>query len=214
LTDEEQASFRVLSGPIGGSWYLLDEGHVDAVDVAYEDDELGLSIHDESVDPSVERDPARTILLVKSAAKLQVPDERFGFLGPVGSNVWILPEGQPEAQAAGLLWAGFATHEVDYGVFVGDSVSIRFLSVVGPNGLSIFESPQDESTNPNVLVDSEDGLPDTLAMPAGAHRHANWAFESAGVYLVRVRARGRLAEVSGNPWVQSEDAILKFVVQP
>jgi surface-anchored protein len=216
LTPAEREAVVTLSGPLapGSSWYVLDEGHVDAIDVAYEDGELGLSIHDESVDPDVERDPAKTILLVKSSAKMQVPDARFAFLGPVGADVWILPEGQPEAEAAGILWPGIATEEVDAGVFLADQVDVRFSDLVGPNGLSLFESPQDELTDPTVFVDSENGLPDTLTTPVGIHRHVNWAFESPGVYLLRIQARGRLAELPGNPWVRSAHAVLKFVVLP
>jgi surface-anchored protein len=132
----------------------------------------------------------------------------------VGADVWILPEGQPEAEAAGILWPGIATEEVDAGVFLADQVDVRFSNLAGPNGLSLFESPQDELTNPTVFVDSENGLPDTLTTPVGIHRHVNWAFESPGVYLLRIQARGRLAELPGNPWVSSAHAVLKFVVVP
>lgn len=216
LSPAEREAVVTSSGPLvpGSSWYVLDEGHVDVIDVAYEDDELGISIHDESVDPDVERDPARTILVVKSAAKVQVPDARFAFLGAVGTDVWMLPEGQPEAEAAGILWPGIATEEVEAGVFLDDNVDVRFKNLAGPNGLSLFESPQDELTAPTVLVDSEDGLPDTLTTPVGVHRHMNWAFESPGVYLLRIQARGRLAELPGTPSVSSADAVLKFVVLP
>jgi surface-anchored protein len=216
LPAAEQESIIAFSGPLplGSSWYVFDEGHIDAIDIAYEDDRLELSVHDESVEPSVERDPAKTIFVVKSAAKVQVPDERFAFLGPVGSDVWILPEGQPEAEAAELLWAGISTHEIEAGVFVDDSVEVWFRNLVGPNGLCLFESPQDELTNPNILINSEDGLPDTLTNPVGTHRHANWAFKSPGLYLLRVQARGRLANLPGHPWVSSGNAILKFVVIP
>lgn len=216
LSTAEREAVTTYSGPLfpGSSWYVLTEGHVDLIDVAYEDDELGISIHDESVTPDVERDPATTILVVKSSARVQVPDERFAFLGPVGSDVWILPEGQAEAEAADLLWPGISTEEVEASVFLNDSIDVRFLSVVGPNGMSLFESPEDEIANPNILVDSEDGLPDTLTTPVGIHRHANWAFESPGLYLVKVQARGQLAQLPGNPWVSSEKAVLKFVVVP
>jgi len=216
LALDEQQAIVAMNGPLSptSSWYVLDEGHIDAIDVAYEDDELGISVHDETVDPDVERDPATTIMVVKGSAKVQIPDARFAFLGPVGTNVWILPEGQPEAEAAGLLWAGVATEEIEAGVLLNDTVDIRFRNVVGPNGFSLFESPQDELTDPAILVDSEDGLPDTLTTPVGLHRHMNWAFESPGIYLVRIQARGRLAQVPGNPWVSSSNAVLKFVVLP
>lgn len=212
----EQASIEAFNGPLlpGSSWYVLDEGHIDAIDVAFEDDELGITVHDETVDPDVERDPSKTLLIVKPSARVQVPDERFAFLGPPGSDVWLLPEGQPEAEAAGLLWAGIATAEIEAGVFVSDSVDVVFQQVVGADGVSLFESPADELSSPVVLVDSENGLPDALSQPVGVHRHANWAFEAPGLYLLRVQARGRLAELPGQPWVSSASAWLKFVVVP
>ncbi|MGN6107629.1 MAG: choice-of-anchor M domain-containing protein, partial [Kofleriaceae bacterium] len=204
------------NGPLfpGSPFYVLDEGHIDVVDAAYEDGELGISIHDETVVPDVERDPAHVLLVVKPAAKWQVPDARFAFLGAPGSTVWLLPEGQLEAEAAAILWPGLATAEIEPGTFVDDRVEIRFKHVISAGGFSLFESPQDEQTPPTVLVDSDDGLPDTVAMPVGTHKHANWAFESPGVYLVKVDVRGRLAGVAGNPWTTSSTAILKFVVLP
>jgi surface-anchored protein len=213
LVHAEPAAPALFNGPVG-AFYVLDEGHVDAVDVAYEDDALAISIHDETVDPDVERDPAHTILVAKPAARTTVPDDRFGFLGPVGAPVWILPEAQPDAEALGVLWPGLSAAEVEPGTFVDDAVQIRFRSVAGPNGFSLFASPQDEVTPPVVLVDSEDGMPDAITLGAGDHAHANWAFEAAGIYLVSVDARGRLAGVPGAPWVTSARARLAWVVLP
>jgi surface-anchored protein len=211
-----RSSIEAFSGPLfpGSSWYVLSEGHIDAMDVGYEDAELGIVIHDETVVPSVERDPAKVIMVAKSASKTQVPDARFAFLGSVGADVWILPQGQPEAQAAAILWPGIATEEVDSGVFVDDEVQLRIRSVLGPNGVSLFESPEDEFALPLVLADSEDPSPDEFMTSVGLHRHVNWAFESPGVYLIKVQARGRLSAVAGNPWVKSPNVTLKFVVLP
>lgn len=196
------------------SFFVLDEGHIDAVDAAFEDGELAISIHDETVEPDVERDPDDVLLVVKSSAKVQVPDDRFGFLGPAGTDVWILPENELDAAAAGLLFAGLSTEEIALGAFTGDTVQIRFKHVSGPNGFSLFESPPDDTTPPVVLVDSENGLPDDVALPAGIHKHANWAFEAPGVYYVKVAVRGRLAGVAGNPWITSPSATLRFLVRP
>jgi surface-anchored protein len=201
-----------LSGQVG-PFYVIDEGHVDAVDAAFEDDALSVTIHDESIDPDVERDPARTILVVKSGAKITLPDSRFEFIGPVGATAWILPENELDAAAAGLLWAGLSTEEVEPGVFVDDQVSVRIRNVIGPNGLSLFFSPQDELSPPVVLADSEDGLPDVVPLPISTHTHVNWAFEAAGVYLVRVDVTGRLA-LPGTPRITSSIATLKFIVLP
>ncbi len=193
---------------------VLSEGHADAVDAAFEDGELGITIHDETVDPDVERDPANVILAVKPSAKLLVPDARFSFLGPVGATVWVLPQDQLDAESLGVLFLGLSSEEIEPGTFVDDTVDIRFRDVRGPNGFSLFESPEDESTPPPVLVDSEDGLPDTVALPSGTHRHANWAFEAAGIYRVKVDVRGRLAGVAGQPLVSSPRATLTFAVLP
>lgn len=180
---------------------------------AFEDGAISLSIHDETAVPDVEREHEYTVMVVKAAAKVQVPDSRFAFIGPIGSNFWLLPEAQLDAQAAGILWPGLAADEVEPGVFVNDEVQFRFKQVIGPNGLSLFFSPADEASLPDVKMDSENGLPDIITVPAGSHQHLNWAFESAGAYVVKVDVRGRL-EVPGTPWVTSSTELLKFVVLP
>lgn len=197
-----------------GPLFLLDQGHVDAIDAEFEDGALGLSVHDESAVPDVERDPASVIFVVKSAAKIQLPDERFAFLGPVGATVWLLPQDQLDAEAAGVLFLGLSSEEIEPGIFVGDSLDVRFRHILGPNGLSLFESPEDETSPPHILVDSEDNEPDIVALPASTHKHANWAFESAGIYAITVDVTGRLAGIPGEPRITSSKALLKFVVLP
>ncbi len=203
------------NGPLfpGSAIYVLDEGHIDAIDAAFEDNELGIMIHDESFGADVERDPKTTVMVVKAAAKFQVPDARFAFIGPVNATAWILPENQIDAEASGVLWPGLSTAEIEAGVFMNNEIRVRFKQVIGPDGFSLFESPQDENTAPLVLVDSENGLPDVITVPYSTHKHANWVFESAGVYLVKVDVRGRL-NVANGPWVTSSTATLKFVVLP
>jgi surface-anchored protein len=201
---------RATAAPV----YVLDAGHVDAIDAELEDGELAISIHDETTDPGVERDPARTLLVAKREARWTVPDDRFAFLGPVGRTVWLLPENELDAEAAGVLWPGLSTEELEAGVFVDDTIEARFLQVAGPDGLALFESPQDEATAPVVRVDSEDGLPDTIALSTGTHEHINWAFEAPGLYQIQVDVRGRLAGVSSAPWVTSARTVLRFAVLP
>ncbi|TDC30062.1 hypothetical protein E1211_24945 [Micromonospora sp. 15K316] len=184
----------------------LSEGHVDAVDVAYEDGEFEISVHDETVDPDVERDPADVIFVAKPEAATTVPDDpRYAFLGTPGATVHILPEVQDE----NLVWPGLATEELTAGVFAGDSVQIRFTRVIGPDGFSLFTT--DPVGAPNVLVDSEDGLPDVVTRPVGGHMHVNWAFERAGTYLIKVDVTGKLAATGAR--VTSEPVWLTFQVQ-
>ncbi|MBT0774035.1 choice-of-anchor M domain-containing protein [Kineosporia sp. J2-2] len=184
----------------------ISQGHVDAVDVAYEDGELGITIHDESVTPDVERDPADVVLVVKKEAKWTVPDDpAFAFLGAPGTKVWLLPEIQDE----NLLWPGLSAEEIESGVFVGDSIRLEATKFSGPDGLSLFTNGP--SGEPQIIADSEDGLPDVYDLPAGFHVHENWAFEKAGTYKITVRASGQLA--STNEVIRSAPAVITFKVK-
>jgi surface-anchored protein len=186
---------------------VLSAGHVDVVDLAYEDGVLEIGVHDETVEPDVEREVDDVIFLVKNAAKTTVPDNpAFGFLGAPGKPVWILPEIQNEE----LIWPGIATEEIESGVFAADTVTLQVEKVTGSGRVAIFT--ENAVGAPNVLVNSGDGLPDALPLATAAHQHASWAFQKAGVYLIKVRATAELAATGQS--VTSEPAVYKFVVQP
>jgi surface-anchored protein len=171
------------------SQVVISQGHVDVVGVAYEDGELNLHIHDESVDPGVEREPHEVKFAVLPEAETTVPaDPAYGFLGAAGDPVWILPQ----VQNPDLIWPGFGTEEIEPGVFQGDSVKVTFAFVAGPGEVAIY-TENAFGLPDSVLVDSGDGLPDTVTLPAGDHLHANWAFDAPGHYWVVVAASGELA---------------------
>jgi surface-anchored protein len=183
---------------------VLSQGHVDAVDVHYEDGGLELHVHDETVDPSVERDPADVVFRVLPGAETTVPDDpAYGFLGSSGAPVWILPEtNNPD-----LLWPGLSTEEIEPGVFAGDTVTLKLWGVRGPGALSLFSS--DPFGAPVVLANSGDGTPDRLTLTTGGHQHANWAFTSAGTYKAVFQASGTLADGTR---VVSDPAVYTFQV--
>jgi surface-anchored protein len=168
---------------------VLEQGHVDAVDVHYEDGALQLHVHDETVDPSVERDPADVVLRVLPGAETVVPDDpAYGFLGRAGAPVWVLPQAQdPE-----LLWPGLSTEELAPGVFAGDTVTLMLRRVRGPGALSVFTT--DAIGAPTVLANSGDGTPDRLTLATGGHQHVNWGFTRAGVYRATFQAAATLAD--------------------
>lgn len=201
------AGVLAFSAPAqAGALTVISQGHADAVDVAYEVGVLGIMIHDETVVPGVERDPDDVLLEVKPEAKTTVPDDpTYAFLGDPGATVWVLPETEDPA----LLWPGIATEEIQAGVLVDDSVRIRFKQVWGPDGLSVFTT--DPVGAPNVLVDSENGLPDVITLPAGVHLHANWVFEAPGTYRIKVDATAVLA--ADGTTVTSAPVWIKFAVR-
>ncbi|GIJ49248.1 hypothetical protein Val02_61340 [Virgisporangium aliadipatigenens] len=182
------ATALAFGGPAQAAGVVLSRGHVDAVDVAFEEGAFGISVHDETVDPDVERDPASVTFKVLPQAAVTVPDDpAYAFLGAAGATVHVLPE----AENPDLLWAGLATEELEPGVFVDDSVALRFRQVRGPDGFSLFAT--DPVGAPVVAVDSEDGLPDVVTLPVATHGHYNWAFERPGTYRIKVDVQGRLA---------------------
>jgi surface-anchored protein len=94
-------------------------------------------------------------------------------------------------------------------VFAGDAVTLSVVRVVGPDQLAVYTG--NAVGQPNVLADSGDGTPDAIALSVGDHLHANWAFDRAGTYTVKVRATATLA-TSGQR-VSSETVNLRFVVK-
>ena len=183
---------------------VLSQGHLDAVDVHYEDGELHLHVHDETVDPGVERDPADVVLRVLPGAETTVPaDPAYGFLGNPGAPVWVLPETEnPE-----LLWPGLSTEELEPGVFAGDSVTLTLRRVRGPGALSVFTT--DALGTPTVLANSGDGTPDCLPLTVGGHTHVNWGFTEAGRYRATFQATATLADGTR---VASDPAVYTFQV--
>lgn len=183
---------------------VLSSGHVDAVDVEYEDGELALAVHDDATDAAYA--PSDVVLRVRNLARTTVPDDpAYAFLGTPGAPVWVLPE----IQNPDLLWAGLSTEELEPGVFAGDQVTIRVERVRGPGDVAVFT--QDAVGAPAVLADSGDGLPDTIRLGTGGHVHAGWAFDRPGTYQLRVRATATLA-ATGAP-VTSAPATYTFSVQ-
>jgi surface-anchored protein len=164
----------------------LDQGHVDVIGIAFEDGAFNLHIHDE--EHGVEYAPSEVDLVAKPGSEIAVPnDPQYRFLGTPGSRAWVLPQ----VQDPDLLWPGIGAEEIQPGVFKDDALKVDVVGVTGPADLSVFTT--DAFGTPTVLVDSGNGLPDRINTSAGGHLHANWAFEAAGTYKVKVKVCGTLA---------------------
>ena len=189
---------------------VLSAGHVDVIEVEYEDGELELGVHDDTVEPCAHRHHDDVIFVVKPQAKTTVPsDPAFAFLGTGGSSVWILPQVENED----LLFAGIATEELEEGVFEGDSIDLTVQQLISaPASSQVAIYTEDMFGLPTVLANSRDGLPDVIDLPVGEHLHANWAFSKAGVYLLKVKASATLAGTT--TVVESDSVYLRFVVLP
>jgi surface-anchored protein len=189
---------------------VLSAGHVDVIEVEYEDGELELGVHDDTVEPGAHRHHDDVIFVVKPQARTTVPsDPAFAFLGAAGSRVWILPQVENED----LLFAGIATEELEEGVFEGDSIDLTVQQLISaPASGQVAIYTENMFGLPTVLANSRDGLPDVIDLPIGEHLHANWAFSKAGVYLLKVKASATLAGTT--TVVESDSVYLRFVVLP
>jgi surface-anchored protein len=168
---------------------VLSQGHTDAVDVHYENGALSLKVHDDTVEPSVIRDPADVTFHALPASAVQVPDiPQYGFLGAPGATVWLLPQ----VQDPNLLWPGWNTTTLPGGVFAGDSVTLSLVDVDGPGDVWVFMS--DAIGMPLHKFRTDDGLPDALDVPVHTHAHANWAFSATGTYTLKIQADATLTD--------------------
>ncbi|MDG4778926.1 choice-of-anchor M domain-containing protein [Micromonospora sp. WMMD961] len=165
---------------------VLSSGHTDVIDVDYAGGALTVNLLDDTVSPSVERNPADVVLRVPNTAKLTVPGgSAWSFLG-TGGQAWVLPQ----SNTAGLLWAGWNTTEVPSGVLQNNRVTFKLTNVTGPAGFSIYTV---SGGTPTVLFDSGNGLPDSLNVSRNTHAHANWGFDAAGTYTVTFEVTAKLA---------------------
>lgn len=169
----------------------LSSGHVDVLDADWDGSDLSLHAHDEATD--TEYDPADLTLSVPAAAKVTNPGH--GFLGS-GSQVWLLPDTEAEANAAGVLFPGISTEHLTTGVFANNNVTYTLVSATR-NGSTTedFSVYADGGTR---WFDSNTATTNfkSQTYSVGSHNHANWAFEEAGTYVLTFRVQGTVSGVS------------------
>lgn len=169
----------------------LTSGHVDVLDAEWDGSELHLHVHDEETD--TEYEPADVTLSVPDAALVANPG--YGFLG-TGGQIWLLPDTEAAADAAGVLFAGVSTEHLTTGVFTGDNVVYQLVSATrdgaATDDFSIY-------TGGGVRwFDSNTGTASykSRTFAVGSHNHANWAFEEAGTYQLTFRVQGTVGGVT------------------
>jgi surface-anchored protein len=182
----------------------LWEGHAD-VGVNYEDNAWDLHVHHHDLG---EFEPGEVILGVDivAASSLVPAGPEWSFLGTAGSSVWILPQ----AEDHDLLFLGLGTEELAGGIFTGDQVTLSLKGVSGPGNFVVYQT--DMFGNPNVLMNSGDGITagDAVTLGAGAHSHVNWVFGAPGIYHVDFEGSGTL--VDGNVFTASGPITYTFEV--
>jgi surface-anchored protein len=179
----------LLSASLGANAKpILGNEHAD-IDVAFENGEFELLVHDETND--IEYDPTDVILRVNGGARTTVPnDPAYSFLGVAGSAVWILPAVQDPM----LLFLGTSGEEIEADTFQNDSVKLSLKDVKGHGEFSLFAI--DAFGTPQVLMNTRDGIDvnDFVQVISGGHTDYNWAFGEPGKYRITVEATGTLVD--------------------
>jgi surface-anchored protein len=184
---------------------ILDTGHVDGIGFAFEDGAWDLHIHDEHIDGfDNEYAPDGAIFRVLEAARTVVPsDPAFSFLGAPGVDIWVLPQGEDEAESLGVLFLGYGAEEIAPGTFTGDiALSLTAVDftpesgITGPGDFALYTV--DSGGVPAVSMNSADGISaaDFSTVPQGGHSHFFWAFSKPGYYRISYRA---IASLGGSP---------------
>ncbi|MET9375613.1 TIGR03773 family transporter-associated surface protein [Streptomyces sp. NPDC002992] len=181
---------------------VLDNGHLD-IAARVVDGKLQIQVKDGTVaGKTTWREPSSVVLHVKSAAKKQIPaGNAFSFLGKAGEPIWLLDQVQQE----GLLWPGWSTDNVASGALKG-GVKFGLTKAEGPGGFALYT--YDGLSGATVLLNSKDGVPDTIDVPANTHAHGGWAFGGEGVHKLTLSMSGTLANGSAS----ADTETLTFVV--
>ena len=185
---------------------VIKKGEAD-IELAFEEGELQLHIHDELA--GVEYDPAQAALQVGPASWQTIPgDAKFSFLGEPGTNLFVLPQAENED----LLFLGLAAAENTEGIFINNELQLKLLNVIGPGSVAYYEI--NEFGVPTVFFNSKDGInqSDVVRVGAATHSHRNWSFSVPGTYQVRVQASARL--LSGETITSQPKTLLFEVVSP
>ena len=172
---------------------VLDQGHVDAVHLELEGEELEMLLREDVTGDGVIRDPDEVLLHVDEAARVdltqEIVDAGYGFLGEAGDAVWLIPE----VQIDDVVWAGLDTEEIPTGALEGDQLEIQLQSIQTDTGSGeVFLFVSDAFGGPNMLYDGTTVT--SFTVPVRTHMHMNWAFTEAGLYTLQFVARGALAD--------------------
>lgn len=178
-----KAAARAAAAPATGRKIFAD-GHVD-MGPQLDGNTWRIRIRDDTGNPPVWRELSDVVLHAVDKAKIKVPSGAdYTFLGPAGSDVWLLPQ----AQQPGIVWPGWNTQDPSVVSGTNGNVTWRLTTVSGPGAVKLFLTGS--FGKPDVLFDSATRLPQQMTIPPNTHAHGNWAFTKPGVYRLGVQMTG------------------------
>ncbi|MCC3763116.1 TIGR03773 family transporter-associated surface protein [Glycomyces sp. TRM65418] len=166
---------------------VVGDGHVD-IGPRFVDGEWTVQLRDDRAAESVWRDLADTVVHVPDAARFPIPEGDYGFLGEPGREIYMLPQ----VQASGIVWPGWNTQDPSVIEAVPGSVDWNLTAVDGPGAFTLFLTGTFGGAD--ILFDSADALPQTVAVPRNTHAHGNWTFSEAGIYRLSIEFTATTAD--------------------
>ncbi|MFC0530958.1 TIGR03773 family transporter-associated surface protein [Phytohabitans kaempferiae] len=178
-----QIAARAAAAPATGRKVVAD-GHID-MGPQLDGNTWRIRIRDDSGSPPVWRELSDVVIHAVDKAKIKVPSGAdYAFLGPAGSDVWLLPQ----AQQSGIVWPGWNTQDPSVVNGTQGNVTWRLTKVDGPGQFKLFLTGS--FGKPDVLFDSAKALPQQMSIAPNTHAHGNWAFTKPGVYHLGVQMTG------------------------
>ena len=182
----EGSDGAILDTPV-----TISNGHVDlrAMEV---DGKLSVALGDDSrqhAKESVLRTINSTTLEVTKLAKVKregnvLVDESYDVLGPKGSELYVLPQGQQP----GRVWPGFSSEALDR-VKYPEGATMTLTPVSAPEGGQWFAYTENLGAINRMYASSEKAS--DVPLPPGTHMHTAWAFTKPGTYTIDVTARAK-----------------------
>lgn len=138
---------------------------------------------------SVLRTINSTTLEVTKLAKVKregnvLADESYDVLGPKGSELYVLPQGQQP----GRVWPGFSSEALDR-VKYPEGATMTLTPVSAPEGGKWFAYTENLGAINRMYASSEKAS--DVPLPPGTHMHTAWAFTKPGTYTIDVTARAK-----------------------
>ncbi len=189
--------------------FVLGVGHVDGVDLQVDAGRLVLKVQDDTglyTTGPVTRDPADVLFHVRPEAERTVPaglPPAYGFLGPPGTPIWLLPQVQQENPD--VVWLGWSSQRA-LGVTAG-SMTLHMVDAEGPGDVKLFQT--DFAGLPINKWGSAPDFATSIPLAQNSHVHSNWVFTAAGSYTITFRVDG--TTTGGQP-ISTGDVAYSFQV--
>ncbi|MGV9183905.1 TIGR03773 family transporter-associated surface protein [Arcanobacterium canis] len=199
----KQNEHKKPAAPQAGQVTVFDHGHFDLFNVVAKDGKITLSAKEDTKGKPQLHKPESIALRVKDDRQINTPNT---FPSTLPKQGFFLPANGADTKK--MVWPGWDTGAVrpDF-----EATKIVFDKVEGPGGAFLFLSGPFGDAKP-ALKSGNFNLSngDYINQATPAHVHANWMFETPGIYRFTVHAES--TPKKGGAAVKSNTGVYTFIV--